>query len=76
MKLYNQKKINDYLKGFGGLFICHKTDNTTRCGQFLSGLLHECKSNIERMCRRHESLIAIMTNYITLLVNRHGIALL
>lgn len=46
------KKINDYLKDFGGLFICHKTDNTRKCGQFLAGLLHDCKSNIERMAER------------------------
>jgi SRSO17 transposase len=40
------------LKGFQGLFVCHKTDNLSKCSQFLSGLLHECKSNIERMVER------------------------
>jgi len=40
------------LKGYGRLFVCHKTDNIRQCGQFLSGLLHECKSNIERMVER------------------------
>jgi SRSO17 transposase len=40
------------LKGFNNLFVCHTTDNLSKCGQFLSGLLHECKSNIERMVER------------------------
>lgn len=40
------------MKGFGGMFICHKTDNILKCGQYISGLLHECKSNIERMTER------------------------
>ena len=40
------------MKGFSGLFTCYKTDNISKCGQFLSGLLHECKSNIERMVER------------------------
>lgn len=43
------KKINDYLKGFGNMFVCHKTDNISKCEQFISGLLHSCKSNIERI---------------------------
>ena len=40
------------MKGFSGLFICHKTDSITKCGQFLSGLLHDCKSNMERIVER------------------------
>jgi SRSO17 transposase len=40
------------LNGFGRLFVCHKTNSITQCGQYLSGLLHECKSNIERMVER------------------------
>jgi len=52
MKIYEGKKIDDYLKGYGQLFVCHRTDNIGKCGQFLSGLLHECKSNIERMVER------------------------
>jgi SRSO17 transposase len=32
--------------------VCHKTNSITQCGQYLSGLLHECKSNIERMVER------------------------
>ena len=40
------------MKGYRNLFVCHKTDNLLKCGQFLSGLLHECKSNIERMVER------------------------
>jgi SRSO17 transposase len=40
------------LKGFSKHFICHTTDNLSKCSQFLSGLLHECKSNIERMVER------------------------
>ena len=40
------------MQGFSGLFVCHKTDSITKCGQFLRGLLHECKSNIERMVER------------------------
>ena len=40
------------MKDFSNLFICHTTDNLSKCGQFLSGLLHECKSNIERMVER------------------------
>jgi SRSO17 transposase len=34
------------------MFVCHKTDNISKCGQFISGLLHECKSNIERIAER------------------------
>jgi len=30
----------------------YKTYNIVKCGQFLSGLLHECMSNIERMIER------------------------
>lgn len=52
MKIYDETKISEYLKGFGELFVCHRTDNISKCGQFLSGLLHECKSNIERMVER------------------------
>ena len=37
------------MKGYGKVFVCHTTDNLPKCEQFLSGLLHECKSNIERM---------------------------
>ena len=40
------------MKGYSSLFKCYKTDNIIKCGQFLSGLLHECKSNIERMTER------------------------
>lgn len=40
------------MKDFGILFKCYKTDNIAKCGQFLSGLLHDCKSNIERMTER------------------------
>ena len=40
------------MKGYGGSFVCHKTDNILKSEQFISGLLHECKSNIERMVER------------------------
>jgi DDE superfamily endonuclease len=40
------------LKGFGNVFLCHRTNNMSKCAQFLSGLLHDCKSNIERMAER------------------------
>lgn len=46
------KKISDYLKGYGKMFVCHRTDNLPKCEQFISGLLHGCKSNIERMAER------------------------
>jgi SRSO17 transposase len=52
MKLYDEQEIIDYLKDFKELFVCHKTNNIVKCGQFISGLLHECKSNIERMVER------------------------
>lgn len=52
MKIYEETKINEYLQEFRKLFICHKTDNLEKCEQYLSGLLHECKSNIERMVER------------------------
>lgn len=52
MKGYDEQEIFDYLKGFTKLFVCHKTNNIVKCGQFISGLLHECKSNIERMVER------------------------
>lgn len=40
------------MKDFSNFFICHTTNNLSKCSQFLSGLLHECKSNIERMVER------------------------
>lgn len=40
------------MKGFDQLFICHRTDNIGKCGQYLAGLFHDCKSNIERMTER------------------------
>ena len=40
------------MKGYGKLFVCYTRDNLPKCGQFLSGLLHDCKSNIERMVER------------------------
>lgn len=49
MKLYDEQEIFDYLKDYTQVFICHKTNNIVKCGQFISGLLHDCKSNIERM---------------------------
>jgi SRSO17 transposase len=49
---FRRKKISGYLKGFGSLFVCHKRDNIVKCGQYLAGLFHECKSNIERMTER------------------------
>ena len=52
MKIYEESKINQYLKGFCELFRCHRTDNIAKCEQYVSGLLHECKSNIERMVER------------------------
>ena len=52
MKIYEETKINQYLKGFCELFRCHRSDNIDKCEQYLSGLLHECKSNIERMVER------------------------
>jgi len=52
MKIYEESKINQYLKGFYKLFTCHRTNNIDKCEQYLKGLLHECKSNIERMVER------------------------
>jgi len=40
------------LKGFSKLFICHRTNNLFKCEQFIHGLFHDCKSNIERMTER------------------------
>lgn len=40
------------MKGFDQLFVCHRTDNVGKCGQYLAGLFHDCKSNIERMTER------------------------
>lgn len=34
------------------MFLCHKTNNIAKCRQYLAGLLHDCKSNIERMAER------------------------
>lgn len=50
--MYDETKINEYLQGYGRLFVCHRTDNLNKCEQYLSGLLHECKSNLERMVER------------------------
>lgn len=49
---YTEKEIADYLKGYNKLFVCHTTDNLPKCQQFIAGLLHECKSNVERMAER------------------------
>jgi len=46
------KKIAEYLTGYGRLFVCHRRNIIGQCEQDLSGLLHECKSNIERMVER------------------------
>jgi SRSO17 transposase len=40
------------LKGYKKEFVCHRTNNLHKCCQFITGLLHECKSNIERMVER------------------------
>lgn len=34
------------------MFVCHKTNNVGKCRQYLEGLFHDCKSNIERMAER------------------------
>lgn len=34
------------------MFVCHRTNNIGKCGQYLAGLFHGCKSNIERMTER------------------------
>lgn len=34
------------------MFVCHRRNIIGQCEQYLSGLLHECKSNIERMVER------------------------
>lgn len=52
MKIYEETKINQYLQRFRELFVCHRSDNLEKCEQYLSGLLHESKSNIERMVER------------------------
>lgn len=52
MRIYDESKINEYLQGYGRLFVCHRRDNRARCEQYMSGLLHECKSNMERMVER------------------------
>ncbi len=36
-------------RGYEKLFVCYRTNNIGKCVHFLSGLLHHCKSNIERM---------------------------
>lgn len=40
------------MKNFGNVFLCHRTNYASKCGKFLSGLFHDCKSNIERMTER------------------------
>ena len=37
MKIYDEKII-DYWKGYGNMFVCHKTDNISKCEQFISEL--------------------------------------
>ena len=55
-----------YLRGFISLFVCHKTNNIKTCLEFLSGLLHDCKSNMERIVEQvPESNYDRMQHFIT-----------
>jgi hypothetical protein len=47
-------KAHRILLGIGGFayVICHKTNNIGKCRQYLAGLFHARKSNIERMNER------------------------
>ena len=41
--------ISDYLDSYQGLFRVHYRDNKGKALQYLEGIFHNCKSNIERM---------------------------
>lgn len=44
-----RKKLEDYALAYSALFRCGRKNNARRCAEYLKGLFHECKSNIERM---------------------------
>lgn len=44
--------MGDYVSEYGALFRCHRRDNEEKAYQYLCGLFHEGKHNIERMNER------------------------
>ena len=46
------KKIDEYLTDYEKLFVCGNHNQIDKCSFYFEGLLHECKSNIERMVER------------------------
>jgi hypothetical protein len=47
-----RKKIDIYARTYWDHFTCGRKNSTSRCEQYLKGLFHECKSNVERMQER------------------------
>lgn len=52
MKVLNETAIRLYSITYKFLFQCHRYNQLAHCEQYLAGLFHECKSNIERMSER------------------------
>ena len=44
-----RKKLEDYALGYSAFFRVGRKNNVHCCWQYLQGLFHQCKSNIERI---------------------------
>ena len=51
-ELLSTASLREYVSLYGDLFRCHRRSNEERVFQYLSGLFHEGKHNIERMNER------------------------
>lgn len=52
MKVINEVQINEYSSDYTLLFLNHRHSQIRHCTAYIAGLLHECKSNMERMAER------------------------
>lgn len=52
MSLPVSEKITNYASAYKGYFVCGTKNNMSHCEEYLKGLFHDCKSNIERMQER------------------------
>lgn len=46
------KKLENYSSKYRQCFACRRKDRTVHAFEYLQGLFHECKSNVERMVER------------------------
>ncbi len=57
------KKLSGYVVKYRKHFYCRRKERTIRAGEYLQGLFHECKSNVERMSRKHAFPTVTISNY-------------